>query len=431
MNKHKHTHKHAHTEPHHPLSSKSVAVDERRTVASLILQVYNGSYSEEFFLDSEHGKFYRKIFLNTMRHLPFIDSLIDTHSKSTTTPALRSIIAMGIAQILFMDSVPDYAAVNTTVELTPKHQKPFVNWLLMEIARNKGTILEKHTIYDDFPNSFINNLKAHCTGTELHTLLTTLNTPPVYWGLDLNTGKIIRVDEHAQTLKTESDMQKYGVLPMDKASAMVALETVELGKKIPNSNTTPLHILDACAAPGGKTVAMAKLLPNALIHAVEINPNRFNTLRNYLQGYSASNATPLNMDIMDVTPQLLHTMHMPPTGEATNNLPQATHRWDITLLDAPCSCLGTIRRHPEVRAIKNSCDIQTLQPIQIAMLHHVAPLTQHYIHYCVCSLEPGETTDVIQGFLSTNTDFTLEQQGYIMPHLENSDGFYRAVLKRL
>ncbi len=422
-------HKHTHTEAHPQSSPSGVANananandndNERRTVASLILQVYNGSYSEEFFLTSEHGKFYRKIFLNTMRHLPFIDSLIDTHSKSTTTPALRSIIAMGIAQILFMDSVPDYAAVSTTVELAPKHQKPFVNWILMEIARTKEGILAKHTIYDDFPDNFINNLKTHCTGAELHTLLTTLNTPPVYWGLDLNTGKIIRVDEHPQNLKTESDLQKHGVLPMDKGSAMVALETVELGEKvandnsndIDNDNSSTLHILDACAAPGGKTVAMAKLLPDALVHAVEINPSRFNTLKSYLQGYNVSNVRPLNKDIMDVTPQ---------------DAPLC----DITLLDAPCSCLGTVRRHPEVRAIKNSCDIQTLQPLQLAMLHHVAPLTKHYIHYCVCSLEPAETTAVIQGFLRTNTDFTLERQGYIMPHLENSDGFYRAVLRRL
>lgn len=436
----------------------SGSINERSIVVSLILQVYSGSYREEFFANSEYGKLYRKIFLNTMRHLPFIDALIDKHSKTEPTLSLRSIIAMGITQVLFMDSIPDYAAVSSTVELAPRHQKSYVNWVLMEVVRNKDAILAEHTIYDDFPNDFINSLKIHCTGDELKQLLTTLNTPPVYWGLDTATGEIVDVQTlpYFQDIRVDSELQEHGILPMDKASAMIALKTVSLANTIAHNShiaqsnhdhdhdhdhnhnhnhDAPLHILDACAAPGGKTVAMAKLLPHSQIHAVEINPSRFRTLESYLKEYGVNNVSPMNMDIMSLTTDMLHLM--PPVDsnsekyqQATTTDPSQPKMWDITLLDAPCSCLGTIRRHPEVRAIKNTCDIATLQPIQLSMLHHVATITKHYIHYCVCSLEAGETVDVIDEFLKTNPNFKLERQQYIMPHIENSDGFYSAILKR-
>ena len=435
------------SEIHNSNDSKSM---QREIVIDLLLQVYQGSYKEEFFSNNDRGSFYRKLFLSTIRHLTFIDSIIDSYAKSTPQLKVRSTLAMGISQILFMDSVPDYASVDSTVDITPNRQKGFVNWVLMEVVRNKEDILSKHNIYQDFPSEFINKLKIHCTGDELKQLLITMNTPPVPWGFDLKQQKSIvinsdleedsnRGDQGSQRQDTASifnlqNLQNRGIIAMDKGSSMVATTVVELAKqleysrsKLAEGSNGRIKVLDACAAPGGKTVVISKLIPQASISAVEINQQRFSTLEKYLQGYHVTNVNPIHEDIFNITPEIARYSTNFATGRCTNLDPM----WDITLLDAPCSCTGTVRRHPEVRIIKKQQDLVYLQEMQLKMLNHIATLTSEYLIYSVCSLEIEETQDVIRQFIKQNPNYKLLNQKFILPHIEDSDGFYTASMQRI
>ena len=187
----------------------------------------------------------------------------------------------------------------------------------------------------------------------------------------------------------------------------------------------PLRVLDACAAPGGKT---AHLLEFADCHvtALEIDPQR--AVR------------------IDQTTQRLGLQAELVVGDAA-----APARWwdgqlfDAILLDAPCSASGIVRRHPDVRWLRRATDIDQLAAIQARLLKVMWPLLKPggRLLYCTCSVFKAEGQDQVQTFLAHNTDAgLLPSPGHLMPsNGENEgavpdnpnrdhDGFYFALLEK-
>ncbi|HWZ43948.1 MAG TPA: 16S rRNA (cytosine(967)-C(5))-methyltransferase RsmB [Candidatus Saccharimonadales bacterium] len=145
------------------------------------------------------------------------------------------------------------------------------------------------------------------------------------------------------------------------------------------------HILDCCAAPGGKTAAMADSLPGARIVAVEIHPHRARLLRKM--------APQANIQVI--------------TADALQ-LPFGAE-FDCVLADVPCSGSGTLARNPEIKWRLTPADLIDLQSRQIAILKaamkHVAPGGR--LVYSTCSLEPEENEQVVEACLQANPDFTM------------------------
>lgn len=380
----------------------------RRRLYSLLLNFYKiklsgGNFTEDYFENEPFRKVYRKIYFELFRHLPFIEKEISIHIKKDTPIELFAAIVLGTTQILFLDDIPDYAAVNETVSLVNKNQRGFVNAVLRNIIKEKGEILKRHSIFDDYPVWFIDKLRKKFSENELIELLKSFNTPPENYYLDFTDF----------TFKKYEDIED---VPKDALACDVASANIPLLTK----NFSPQKIMDSCAAPGGKTVILSKLHTNANIDAFEKSEKRCNKLVENINRYRCKNVNVINADVLKYT----HSAD-----------------YDLILVDPPCSALGTIRRHPEVRYLRDNITIKKNAKRQLDFLNYLSQYLKNggYIVYSVCSIEPEETFMVVERFLEHNKNFTLlnltepkefvhNGYYYTLPHKTNTDGFFGAVL---
>ncbi|WP_394791411.1 16S rRNA (cytosine(967)-C(5))-methyltransferase RsmB [Rhodoferax sp.] len=187
----------------------------------------------------------------------------------------------------------------------------------------------------------------------------------------------------------------------------------------------PLRILDACAAPGGKTAHLLELA-QAEVTALDIDAIRCERIEQNLQrqGLQAK--------------LLVADANQPETwwdGQA----------FDAILLDAPCTASGIVRRHPDVRWLRRETDIAQLAQLQASLLKRLWPLLRPggRLLYCTCSVFRAEGKDQIETFLAHHTDAHLRPSpGHLMPQTWNpedtvpdnpifdNDGFFYALLEK-
>jgi 16S rRNA (cytosine967-C5)-methyltransferase len=186
------------------------------------------------------------------------------------------------------------------------------------------------------------------------------------------------------------------------------------------------RVLDACAAPGGKACHLAE---SHRVLAVDLYPAKLERIR--------AEARRLRLD--DRIEVLAH--------DATEPFPDSIGAVDAVLLDAPCTGLGTLRRHPELRWRREEADLPRLATLQRRILERCQEVVPPggLLVYAVCSTEPEEGQDQVDTFLRSHPDFTLEPppaaersgwplvQGALrtLPGPEGMDGFYAARLRRL
>ena len=188
----------------------------------------------------------------------------------------------------------------------------------------------------------------------------------------------------------------------------------------------PLRILDACAAPGGKTGHLLEMRPDAEVLALEIDPARVERIHQNLQRLSLT-ATVLQADA--ARPQDWWD------GRA----------FDAILLDAPCTASGIVRRHPDVRWLRRPEDSARLAHAQTELIERMWPLLAPTgrLVYCTCSAFRAEGQSVVQAFLQRNTDALLRPSpGHLVPGkglsggsvgdnaLGDHDCFYYALLEK-
>jgi 16S rRNA (cytosine967-C5)-methyltransferase len=190
------------------------------------------------------------------------------------------------------------------------------------------------------------------------------------------------------------------------------------------------RVLDACAAPGGKTVALSAAMRNrgALV-ACDVRSKRMTLLRNTITAAGATNVRLVQADL---------TGALPFTGP-----------FDCVVVDAPCSGLGTLRRDPDIRWRRGERDLAPLAIAELTMLRHAADLVAPggRLVYATCSSEPEENEDVVDAFLSSAPAFTslnlrtahsslpravVDDRGHLRtaPHLHGLEAFFGAVLVR-
>ncbi|WHZ09613.1 MAG: 16S rRNA (cytosine(967)-C(5))-methyltransferase [Burkholderiaceae bacterium] len=194
-----------------------------------------------------------------------------------------------------------------------------------------------------------------------------------------------------------------------------------------------LRLLDACAAPGGKTAHLLELASDAHVAALDIDPARCGRIRDNLQRLGLA-AQVLAADAR--APEQWAAQIDGAEGEAG---------FDGVLLDAPCSASGIVRRHPDVRWLRRPGDIARLAAQQAALLAALWPRVKSggRLLYCTCSVFSAEGHDQIQAFVARNTDARLmPSPGQLLPQIEEKgallrdnrtgdhDGFYYALLEK-
>jgi 16S rRNA (cytosine967-C5)-methyltransferase len=171
-------------------------------------------------------------------------------------------------------------------------------------------------------------------------------------------------------------------------------------------------VLDLCAAPGGKTLAYAAAAGPDRIVACDVRPDRLAVLARTLRHGHADRAAVVAVD-------------------TTGRLPFADARFDVVAVDAPCSGLGTLRRDPDIKWRRAERDLAELSAAQRDLLRRAAIVVAPggALVYTTCSLEPEETTDVVETFLAETPAFSRASlaetaPGVLRPFID-ADGHLR------
>jgi 16S rRNA (cytosine967-C5)-methyltransferase len=301
------------------------------------------------------------------------------------------ILLAGAAQLLFMD-VPAHAAIDLAVTLAERdpdarHFAKLVNAVLRRVAvEGAGLLPGLDAPRLDTPDWLWRRwLSAY--GDARAIAAAHLEEPPLdlsakgdaaQWaerlgGILLPTGTI-RIKAMAGAIEELPGYRDGTWWVQDAAAKLPALLLGDVANK---------RVLDLCAAPGGKTAALAAA--GAHVTALDRSPPRMERLSTNLARLTLKAETVI-ADALDYAPEA---------------------RFDCVLLDAPCSATGTIRRHPDLPHIKDETQIAALASLQTRLLDHAASLMREsgMIVYCTCSLEPEEGEMRVARFLEDNRGF--------------------------
>jgi 16S rRNA (cytosine967-C5)-methyltransferase len=187
------------------------------------------------------------------------------------------------------------------------------------------------------------------------------------------------------------------------------------------------RILDACAAPGGKACHLAEIAEKGSVLAVDLHARKVSSI--------GEAARRLGLDNLEAL-----------AADATLPIPDAPFEsFDLVLLDAPCSGLGTLRRHPEAKLRRTPEDVDRLAQLQAKLLASVGRYVRRggVLVYAVCTLTPEESEEQVQRFLAASPQFQVDRppQGFpadaldrdflrTLPNRTGTDGFFAARLRR-
>ena len=364
-----------------------------------------------------------------------------------TDQDLKWLLLLGLYQLFYSDK-PAHACVNETVKLVRPLNKDWaralVNGVLRTAQRQAETLQQ---IADSRPASryslpdWLWQRLAGDYPEQADTIASALLTQaPMY--LRVNLVQSSR-EAYQQRLEQSGMAASAGLVPtsllVEQAQAVDALPGFADGACSIQDESAQFasywldlapgqRVLDACAAPGGKTAAMAELQPGlGALHAIDCDPQR--------QQRTAE------------TCQRLQIQATLKTADAAR--PETWwdgEPYDRILLDAPCSATGVIRRHPDIKLLRRSADIEPLNQQQRALLEALWPLLRAggKLLYVTCSLLKSENQSIIRAFLADHSDAVLlpvnlpaglhsvsqaDDPGLqILPMPGGRDGFYFALL---
>ncbi len=368
------------------------------------------------------------IVFGVFRHRGRIDQLICHGSKlafDRIDPKVKTILRIGVFQIVFLDRVPDFAAINTSIELAKpicgKKASGFINAVLRNISRSHNDIalpcshknLVGHLTAAFSIPSWLGKRWVARYGKEKTLALAgaLMALPPLT--LRVNSRKISREDLTANFERAGINAQttRFSPLGIQIRTSGIAIpdlpgfndglfqvqdEAAQLAVMLLGPKPWE-NILDACAGLGTKTCHMALEMENkGSITANDTGESKAERLD--------SEAGRLDIDI-------IHSTHVDMTRAGVNDF---SSYFDRVLVDAPCTGLGVLARNPDSRWKRSSKDIMRMAALQKKILNGSANVVAPggVLVYAVCSCEPEETTQVIQRFLDKRKDFAPDPSGF-------------------
>jgi len=376
-------------------------------------------------------------------------------------PTILNILRLGLFQIIYMDRIPDSAAVNTAVELSKQagfsRAAGFVNALLRKAALNFKNVrfpaFEADPVVSlstdqSLPNWLANRWLSRFDQKALIMLCNTINSiPPIT--IRTNTLKTTRQQlisalEQAverieptpaapEGLSMVNLSQSIGDLPAFKNGwFQVQDEAAQLVSLLLNPQPGE-SVLDACAGLGGKTGHIGQLMQNkGRITAMDKDESKLQKLDLEMQRLGVS-----------IVLRCCHDLESAPEANRCG-------LFDRILLDAPCSGLGVLRRNPDIKWNSTETSLKRHAEKQKRFLDHLAAMVKPggALVYSVCSIEPEENEAVIEAFLKKHPEFVIDTEKGMLPErvasffesanwiktlplLNNMDGFFLARLKRI
>lgn len=421
---------------------------------NLLDEIQNGKYSNiqmnYYFSQNEYSKKEREFITNiinvTLKNLIFVDYMLGQTVRNIQKRKIKQLLRISVAQILFMDS--DNAGVvyeaGEISKIINKHQTGFVNATLQSIIKNKEEIInampedKKEGIVHSYPQWFVNKLKTDYPDD--YTGIMKAYKERSYLSVRYNRKKLSKDDfkKILSEIKSEvlfsadevyylsngnilaTDEYKRGDIIIQDASSYIAVKNLGV--------TEEDIVLDACAAPGGKSLAILQTFSPKLLLATDIHEHKIEVMRKMKKKYGYDN---FEVKLNDATK--IENLNM---------------KFDKILLDVPCSGLGVLRKKPEKIYNLTSDDIKNLKKLQKKIFDSAYACLNDdgIILYSTCTFTENENTNNLKYFLEKYDDLKVEEIEvpenvitnkdkfggiYISYKNQYLDGFYIVKLKKV
>ncbi|MCI5913812.1 MAG: 16S rRNA (cytosine(967)-C(5))-methyltransferase RsmB [Christensenella sp.] len=429
----------------------------RRIALLALLDITEGgAYANLRLKEAERGlprqdaKWVSAAVYETLDHLIYIDYVLSRYTKGRQKPAIRGILRMGVCQVMFMGTPPS-AACNESVKLAKEIGKGalagYVNGVLRAVCRDAGQAVplpenarERLSVQYSYPRWLV-DLYADAYGeTFTEAMLSaevrelTIRAQAPYTAEELEAWLAAQKIPYSRgtavpeafRLQAGFDIAaeplfQNGQITVQSESAMLVCRA--LGAR------PGMRVLDACAAPGGKTAYLSMLMENAgRIDAWELHAHRCELMKKTLDRLRVKNAEILQRD-------------------ASKRYPECGEAYDAVLLDAPCSGLG-VHGKPDARYGKSLAVIQELAALQAQLLDCCASCVKPggVLVYSTCTISPPENEACARAFLARHGEFDavgfdaclpepLRKRAaggmlQLFPHLDGMEGFFLAKFTR-
>ena len=426
---------------------------------ALVACEQQGAWSDGFLkkilrtagLDSRDAALTTRLCFGVLQNRLLLDHYLgklSTVKLEKMEPAVRNALRLGAYQVLFLDRVPDHAAVSEAVDLARKGSKNprsagLVNGVLRSLVRQKDSLEppEDPAVRYSHPRWLADLFTRRLGREEAAALMAADNGEPPTCA-QVNTTKAT-VEAVADSLRAEGvEVAPHPWLPncllLSHTGSLEELTAFREGlfyiqdaaAKLAVLAADPregMDVLDACAAPGGKSFAAAIAMDGrGKVVSCDIHPHKMDLIR--------AGAKRLGLDC--ITAQVLD-------GKECKE--EYLDGFDLVLADVPCSGLGIIRKKPDIR-YKDPKPLEGLPRVQKAILDNVCRYVKPggVLLYATCTLLERENEDVVRAFLDKHKDFTLEgfqvpgdfegaRDGMVTcwPHRHGTDGFFFAKLRRM
>ncbi|MBP2056931.1 16S rRNA (cytosine967-C5)-methyltransferase [Lactobacillus colini] len=363
---------------------------------------------------------------------------------------IEPLLLMSAYQYFFLDKIPTNAIFDEANKLAKQYGRRnsgayrMVNGILRSLDRqgkilpDKNNIVAYLSVKESFPEWLVEYLINNFGEAKAQSILSASNQPasnsvriavaPEFYreiedeiiqeGYQYETSKLTNHNlllNHGGIAHT--DLFKQGKITIQDSASSLAVDAFDF--------TGQEEVLDACSAPGGKTVQIAENLTTGSVVALDIHENKLKLVKKAAKRLGVSDK--IKTKALDARK----------AQEYFNK-----EKFDKILVDAPCSGLGLIKRKPEIRYEKSLADIRNLSKIQLDILDQVSDLLKSggELVYSTCTISKEEDEGVVNTFLSRHPNFSLvpiqvgnlprKDQVRIFPDEYNSDGFFIAKLKK-
>jgi 16S rRNA (cytosine967-C5)-methyltransferase len=369
--------------------------------------------------------FATELFYGVLRNLTLLDFWLAALRSGHLDHASRDLLRLGLYQ-LFLLQTPEHAAIFETVELATRRNRGLINGILRSAVRGKADLRERAASQDlsvrqSHPQFLVDRWTKHFGASETESLCEWNNRPPpVYARINR-----LKISEDGFRIKY-SDVEELGTPANFVRMATVPATALPAGHcYIQDPSTAEActllnprpgeRVLDACAAPGGKTGYLAELMKNeGAIVACDRDKHRVEVLRENLERLGVMNTRCVHHD----------WNFGQPFADAAG--------FDRILVDAPCSNTGVMRRRVDVRWRLTPDDFSRMPSLQMRIVRAVIPLLKPggTLVYSTCSLEKEENEQLVEQIVREFPFLRLDEQKSVIPFRDNFDGAFAAGLVR-
>lgn len=395
-------------------------IEKEKAYSSVLLPQY-----EENLSVKDRGLCH-ELTLGVLRRQMYLDKVIEKFVSKKLDTAVRIALRLGLYQLLFLDKVPAYSAINESVNLVQKAKKTsakgLVNAVLRNATRQKIELeytdeIDRVCVESSHPRWLIEKWTAQFGFDEAEKLAHVNNQPGrLEFRETARSGASLTGNEDAQTL---TRLARAGEIYFQEEGSQMVAGAVKLA--------AAQNFLDVCAAPGSKItyIASRNAGENNFLVAGDLHFHRVEVLK--------QNCATQGVGFVNIVQY-----------DAEAALPFADGAFDVALVDAPCSGTGTIRHNPEIRYFLEEKDLGELSNKQLCILTNASKLIKSggKLIYSTCSLETEENEAVCAKFMDGRDDFSLISpdvsrkfitgRGFArtFPQRDDMDGFFIAVFEK-